>query len=80
VVKLTPERCEYCQQDLAKAPLARTERVQKFERPRIGLEVTEYRVEVKACPCCQAETRAELPDGLTTASAQYGPNIKTLAV
>jgi transposase len=80
VVKLTPERCQHCQQDLAKAPLARTERVQKFDLPSIRLEVTEYQVEVKACPCCQAETRADLPDGLTTASAQYGPNIKTLAV
>jgi transposase len=80
MVLLTPERCEHCQQDLATAPLARRERVQKFERPRVCLEVTEYQVEVKRCPCCQTETRALLPDGLTPASVQYGPNVKTLAV
>jgi transposase len=80
VVKLTPERCQQCQQDLTRAVLARTERMQKFDLPSIRLEVTEYQVEVRACPCCQAETRADLPERLTTASVQYGPNIKTLAV
>src|SRR5579859_4461000 len=52
VVKLTPERCHHCQQDLAEGQLARTERVQKFDLPSIRMEVTEYQVEVKACPCC----------------------------
>jgi transposase len=80
VVKLTPERCQQCQQDLAETMPARTERVQKFDLPSVRLEVTEYQVEVKACPCCQAETRADLPDGLSPASVQYGPNIKTFAV
>jgi transposase len=79
-VLLTPSQCHNCQQDLAFASLSRTERVQKFDVPSIRLEVTEYQVEVKACPCCQAETRADLPDGLTLASVQYGPNVKTLAV
>jgi transposase len=79
-VLLTPERCEHCQQDLTSAPLARRERVQKVDLPSVRLEVTEYQVEVKACPCCQTETRADLPDGLTLASVQYGPNIKALAV
>ena len=79
-VLLTPQRCEHCQQDLSQASLSRRERVQVFDLPSVGLEVTEYQVEVKACPCCQAETRADLPDGLTLASAQYGPNVKTLAV
>jgi transposase len=79
-VLLTPERCEHCQQDLTSASLSRTERVQVFDSPSVRLEVTEYQVEVKACPCCQAETRAALPDGLTLASVQYGPNVKTLAV
>jgi transposase len=79
-IRLTPQQCKHCQQDLASAPLCRTERVQEFDLPSVRLLVTEYQVEVKACPCCQAETRADLPDGLTLASAQYGPNIKTLAV
>src|SRR5436853_2949412 len=79
-VLLTPQRCEHCHQDLSEASLSRSERVQVFDLPSISLQVTEYQVEVKACPCCQAETRADLPDGLTLASAQYGPNVKTLAV
>ncbi len=79
-VLLTPEQCQHCQQDLSEAALCRSERVQVFDLPTVHLQVTEYLVEVKACPCCQAETRADLPDGLTPASAQYGPNVKTLAV
>jgi transposase len=80
IMRLTPGQCQQCQQDLSQAALCRTERVQMFDVPSLGLQVTEYQVEVKACPCCQAETRADLPDGLTLASAQYGPNVKTLAV
>jgi transposase len=79
-ILLTPQECHHCQQDLSTASLCRTERVQMFDLPSVRLQVTEYQVEVKACPCCQAETRADLPDGLTLASAHYGPNVKTLAV
>jgi transposase len=79
-VLLTPEQCQQCQEDLSQASLCRRERVQVFDLPSVHLQVTEYQVEVKRCPCCQAETRADLPEGLTAASAQYGPNVKTLAV
>src|SRR6266536_2855886 len=79
-VLLTPEQCHGCQQDLSEVSPCRKERVQVFDLPTVHLQVTEYHVEVKVCPCCQAETRADLPDGLTPASAQYGPNVKTLAV
>jgi transposase len=80
IILLTPGQCQHCQQDLSQASLCRRERVQMFDVPSLGLQVTEYQVEVKACPCCQTEIRANLPDGLTLASVQYGPNIKTLAV
>ena len=80
IILLTPKQCQHCHQDLLTASLARTERVQMFDVPSLNLQVTEYQVQVLACPCCQTETRADLPEGLTTASAQYGPNIKTLAV
>ena len=79
-ILLTPPQCHHCQQDLSQAKLSRRERMQVFDLPSVGLLVTEYQVEVKACPCCQAETRADLPDGLSLASVQYGPNVKTLAV
>ena len=79
-VLLTPAHCQTCQEDLWAAPLSRRERVQVFDLPSLGLQVTEYQIEVKACPCCQSETRADWPDGLSMASVQYGPNVKTLAV
>ncbi len=77
---LTPQRCQHCQEDLSQASLCRTERVQVFDLPPVHLQVIEYHIQVKSCPCCQSETRADLPDGLTGASAQYGPNVKALAV
>ncbi len=79
-IQLTPAQCHHCQQNLSEASLCRRERVQVFDLPTLHLQVSEYQVEVKRCPCCQSETRAQLPDGLTVASAQYGPNVKTLAV
>jgi transposase len=79
-VLLMPGHCQHCQEDLSAAPLCRRERVQVFDLPNLGLQVTEYQMEVRACPCCQSETRADWPDGLSMASVQYGPNIKTLAV
>jgi hypothetical protein len=79
-IQLTPVQCQHCQHDLSGASLSRKERVQVFDLPPLHLQVTEYHVEVKACPYCQAETRADLPEGITLACAQYGPNVKTLAV
>ena len=71
-ILLTPGQCHHCQQELSTASIARTERVQKFDVPSISLQVTEYQVEVKVCPCCQTETRADLPEGLTRS---LGPNM-----
>jgi transposase len=80
IVTLTPTHCSHCQLDLTETVMSRAERVQVFDLPPMCLWVREYRVEVKACPCCQAETRAQLPGGLNVASVQYGPQIKALAV
>lgn len=80
MIPLTATQCQHCQHDLSQASLSRQERVQVFDLPTLHLHVTEYQVAVKACPRCQAETRADLPDGITPASVQYGPNVKTLAV
>jgi transposase len=77
---LTPQECQHCHHDLLGVALGRNERVQVVDLPSLHLHVTEYQVEVKACPCCHLETRAELPAGITTASVQYGPTVKALAV
>src|SRR5258708_5922543 len=64
-VLLTAEQCHCCQRDISEVSPCRKERVQVFDLPSVHLQVTEYHVEVKTCPCCQGETRADLPDGLT---------------
>lgn len=40
-VLLTPEQCHQCHQDLSEALLCRRERVQVFDLPSLGLQVTE---------------------------------------
>lgn len=77
---LHPKQCQRCQQDLGEARIIRRERFQMVDLPKLDLQVTEYQTSVKLCPCCQAETRASLPEGMIPASVQYGPQIKALAV
>ncbi len=79
-IVLNPSRCQRCQQDLAEASTRRVERFQVVDLPPLVLQVTEYQAQVKVCPCCQTETRADLPEGMSPASVQYGPQIKALAV
>jgi transposase len=79
-IVLSPRQCQRCQQDLAEAPTQRLERFQVVDLPRLALAVTEDQAQVKVCPCCQAETRAALPEGMIPASVQYGKEIKALAV
>jgi len=80
VLVLHPSQCQRCQHDLAEVKPQRVERFQIVDLPKLALAVTEYQAQVKVCPCCQAETRASLPEGMTPASVQYGPQIKALAV
>lgn len=80
IIVLKPNVCKQCQHDLSQEVLCREERAQVWDLPTIGLQVTEYRAQVKVCPCCQSETRAEFPKGIKAASVQYGPNTKALAV
>jgi transposase len=79
-IALTPPACAWCQQDLGTVEVTREERAQVWDLPPLRLQVTEYRAQVKVCPCCQQETRAAFPDGLQRASVQYGPMTKALAV
>jgi transposase len=77
---LTPEWCEYCQQDLQQEEIVREERAQVWDLPPLSLQVAEYRAQVKTCPSCQRETRAAFPTGVKTATVQYGPHVRALAV
>lgn len=80
LVTLVPLTCERCQQSLETVPITREERAQVWDLPPLQLQVTEYRAQVKACPGCQAETRAAFPVGIKAASVQYGPMVRALAV
>lgn len=80
IIPLAPLACEQCQQELAPVEVTREERAQVWDLPPLRLQVTEYRAQVKVCPCCQQETRAALPQGLQPAAVQYGPMTRALAV
>ncbi len=80
IVALVPHVCEQCQTTLEPVEVTREERAQVWDLPPLRLHVTEYRAQVKTCPCCQAETRAAFPDGIVASAAQYGPMTRALAV
>jgi transposase len=72
-------QCCQCQATLEKTTVKRIERRQEYELPSIRLFVTEHQVEVKCCPHCGTENRAEFPAGITQPT-QYGSDFKALLV
>src|SRR5947207_10567346 len=66
LIALTPPVCERCHQDLGTVEVTREERAQVWDLPPLRLQVTEYRAQVKTCPCCQAETRSAIPEVIVT--------------
>ena len=73
------ERCAHCPAMLTRAMEVRVERRQVFDLPQPRLEVTEHQGSVYRCACCQGETRAAFPEGVTS-HVQYGPRIKAAAI
>jgi transposase len=71
----TVEKCRHCQKSLKREKVHRLEKRQVFELPKVHMEVTEHQVQVKRCPCCGKETRAEFPKEVNQA-VQYGPEAK----
>lgn len=68
--------CAHCGHSMKRRKAIRTEKRQVFDVPPMKIEVTEHRAEVKDCPCCGKETRAEFPDEVSKA-VQYGTEIKS---
>jgi transposase len=79
VVVQTAEICENCLQDLVDQPVDHLIGRQVLDLPAPRLVVTEYQIECKRCPRCQAMTQAPCPE-MITAPVQYGSAIQALGV
>jgi transposase len=64
---------------LSREPVLDYESRQIFDLPPRSLEVTEHRAQIKCCPHCAAQVRAEFPVGVS-APVQYGPRFQSLMV
>ncbi len=74
------EVCPQCQGcALSKEPVLDYESRQVFDLPEPALVVTEHRAQIKCCPCCGEEVRAQFPAGVS-APVQYGPRFQSLMV
>jgi transposase len=78
IVKYSVASCPNCAQDLRSEPVYGLIRKQIEELPAIRTMVTEYQIEVKKCPCCNEQCKAEGCE--VHHEFQYGPRVKALSV
>ena len=79
VVHHRPVVCCHCQQPLEGVVGSLKERRQVHDLPEVRLLVREHQVEQVRCPACQQVSAGSFPAGVD-APAEYGPNVRALAV
>jgi len=79
VIVQPAEICVHCQHPLNAQAVDHVIHRQVFDLPAPRLFVTEYQLECKRCPHCQAMTQAPCPETIT-APVQYGAAIQALGV
>src|SRR5450756_2014133 len=80
VVDHWPQRCSSCArpfQEEERIEAAAPQRHQVCELPAIAVWVSEHRLHRLRCPACAAETRAELPAGVSPGA--FGPRLQASA-
>lgn len=73
-----PDSCESCHFNLSGITgTCSDEKRQVFEVPEPKTEVTEHRIEIKACPCCGKVSKGAFPENIK-APVQYAYKMRFL--
>lgn len=70
-----PSTCCECGCSLSKSTVVSSIKRQVFDIPKLLIEVTEHRVEIKQCPRCHSKVEGKFPP-LVKAPVQYGVRLK----